>query len=83
MGAGLFCCSPGVCYTSSELPGPNTFKQAIGAGGEGMPARDMKNGTWHLVELHPGHTPIGLHWIFHINKPCPVAGSLTVSDQAN
>jgi len=26
----------------------------------------MENGTWCLVELPPGCTPVGSHWVFHI-----------------
>ena len=26
----------------------------------------MENGTWHLVELPSGCTPVRLHWVFHI-----------------
>jgi len=28
----------------------------------------MENGTWQLVELPHGHTPVGLRWVFHIKR---------------
>ena len=52
---------------SSELPVPKTFKQAM-AGAEKAQweetcqqeiAAHMENGTWRLVELPHGRTPVG------------------------
>jgi len=28
----------------------------------------MENGTWRLVELPHGRTPVGSHWVFHIKR---------------
>jgi len=61
---------------SSELPVPKTFKQAM-AGAEKAQweeacqqeiAAHMENGTWQLVELPHGCTPVGSRWVFHIKR---------------
>ena len=62
------------CAASSEPSMPKTFKQALA-----RPQRTeweeacqqeiaayMENGTWHLVKLPAGHTPVGSCWVFHI-----------------
>ena len=28
----------------------------------------MEDGTWHIVELLSGRTPVELHWVFHIKR---------------
>jgi len=59
---------------SRELPVPKTFKQAM-AGTEKAQWEEacqqeitahMENGTWQLVELPHGHTPVRSRWVFHI-----------------
>jgi len=61
---------------SNELPVPKTFKQAM-AGAEKAQweeacqqeiAAHMENGTWRLVELPHGRTPVGSCWVFHIKR---------------
>jgi len=61
---------------SSELPVPKTFKQAM-AGAEKAQWEEacqqeitahMENGTWQLVELPHGRTPVGSRWVFHIKR---------------
>jgi len=61
---------------SSELPMPKTFKQAMAGAEEAQweeayqqeIAAHMENGTWQLVELPHGRTPIGSRWVFHIKR---------------
>jgi hypothetical protein len=61
---------------SSELPVLRTFKQAM-AGTQKTQweeacqqeiAAHMENGTWRLVELPAGRTPVGSRWVFHIKR---------------
>jgi hypothetical protein len=55
---------------------PKTFKQAMASPQKAEweeacqqeIAAHMENGTWRLVKLPAGHTPVGSRWVFHIKR---------------
>jgi transposase InsO family protein len=62
------------CAAVSDLPVPRTYKQAMVS-----PQKEhwnaacdqeahMENGTWRLVKLPEGRTPVGSRWVFHIKR---------------
>ena len=64
------------CAASSEPSIPKIFKQAL-AGPQRAEWEDacqqeiaarMENGTWRLVKLSAGHTPVGSCWVFRIKR---------------
>ena len=63
-----------VAYKACQIPEPRTIDEALSSGfsKEWKEAADLEykamldNGTWELVELPDGRTPVGSKWVFRV-----------------